>query len=50
LEQLSGVKVKREFVVFTGWPVTEVEQSLETDFGMKVLGKERVEKWWEDVP
>jgi hypothetical protein len=46
LKQLSGVKVKGEYVVFVDWQVKEVEKTLETEFGMKVLGRERV-NWQE---
>jgi hypothetical protein len=47
LKQLSGVKVKREYIVFVDWRVQEVEKTLETEFGMKVLGRERV-NWQEE--
>jgi hypothetical protein len=42
LELLSGVEVKGNFVVFLSWPVTNFEKSFETEFGMRLLGKESV--------
>jgi hypothetical protein len=48
LEQLRGMNVKGEFIVFINWPVTEFEKRLETKFGMRFLAKNEAEEAWKE--